>query len=551
MRKLSSSFALVVLLTANFALASTAFATYPGENGKIFFRACSSGCSRTDVYSVNPDGTELKNLTEALTAPEGLPDSAGEPSVSADGTRVVFGVDTQQYAEIWVMNADGTEPRRLTNDNLLDWAPAISPDGSRIAWAQYSPFPSFSDQDIWVMNVDGSGQELLFNGTGTDGYPTYTPDGLTVVMNSEEGDMDIRKVSSTPAVPPLMTATAVAADKEQLEYEPNVSPDGARVAFIQVPKSSPFSPFDIYSVGTEGGPAIPVYATAANEQFPAYSPDGNKMVFDSDEVPMVGNADGSGTPVPLEVGGLTGGSSFDWATKPVTVPTSSTSTSNLKSPNGHIGKHPKKRDKKRRARFTFSSDVPGSRFECKLDKRAFRPCQSPFVRNCGRDATPSACAQSAPTARSIRPRRYSAGASWRPDSPILARIVQNAHRVSVRGGSLRRACPHVRWRDRQRSGPGPQRAAFGLHRDDLPRAVGHDGEDGGNRLAEDAGPYAWLAARGDAQARQRACLVARREPPCVQRISGRQKGHLHDASRRLRPALPPGHKGRLESCLLA
>ena len=376
MRKLSSSFALAALLAASLGLPSTALATYPGENGKIFFQSCGTGCSHYDIYSVNPDGTELKNLTEGLTAPEGLPDNAGRPSVSADGRRVAFEVDSQQDAEIWVMNADGSEPHRLTHDNLLDFAPTISPDGSRVAWSQWSPFPSFADRDIWVMNADGSGQELLFNGGGTDVYPEYTPDGQTIVMASEEGDTDIRKTPSTPAVPPLTAATAVAANKELLESEPNVSPDGARVAFIQVPKSSPFSPFDIYSVGIEGGVTVPVYATTANEQFPTYSPDGTKMVFDSDEVPMVGNADGSGTPVPLEVAGLIGVSSFDWAVKPKAV----AATESKRAPNGRIRKHPWKRSRKRRARFTFTSNQPGSHFECKLDRRRFRPCKSPFVR---------------------------------------------------------------------------------------------------------------------------------------------------------------------------
>jgi len=377
MRKLSSSFALVALFVASLGLSSTALGTYPGENGKIFFQSCGTGgCSHYDVYSVNPDGTELQDLTEALTAPEGLPDSAGQPSVSADGTRVAFAVDSQADAEIWVMNADGSEPHQLTHDNLLDWSPAISPDGSRIAWNQWSPFPTYGDRDIWVMNSDGSGQELLFDGSNTDVFPEYTPNGQMIVMGSEEGDMDVRKTPSTPAVPPLTAATAVAADKELLESEPNVSPDGTRVAFTQVPKSSPLSPFDIYSVSIEGGPTVPVYATPANEQFPTYSPDGTKMVFDSGEVPMVGNADGSGTPQPLEIGGLVNAIYFDWAPKQAAAP----SGGSPGPPNGRIRKHPRKRSSKRRARFTFTSNQPGSHFECKLDRRRFRPCKSPFVR---------------------------------------------------------------------------------------------------------------------------------------------------------------------------
>lgn len=381
MRKLSSSFALVALLAASLGSASTALATYPGENGKIFFASCGvGGCSHYDVYSVNPDGTELRNLTEALTAPEGPPDDAFDPSVSADGKRVAFGVDSQATAEIWVMNADGSEPHRLTNDNLLDQEPTISPDGSRIAWNQWSPFPGYTDRDIWVMNADGSGQQLLFNGFGTETFSQFTPDGQTLVMASETGDMDIRKIPSTPAVPPLTEATAVAADDELLESEPTVSPDGTRVAFTQVPKSTPLSPFDIYSVSIEGGATTPVYATAADERYPTYSPDGTKMVFDSDGVPMIGNADGSGTPVPLEVGGLVSAIFFDWAPKQVAAPPAESPGTSSKAPNGRIGKHPKKRSSKRRVKFTFSSNLAGSHFECKLDKRGFRPCRSPFVR---------------------------------------------------------------------------------------------------------------------------------------------------------------------------
>jgi hypothetical protein len=135
------------------------------------------------------------------------------------------------------------------------------------------------------------------------------------------------------------------------------------------------TPFDIYSVGIEGGPTAPVYATAANEQFPAYSPDGTKMVFDSDGVPMIGNADGSGAPLPLEIGGLVGVGSFDWAPKQV-APVATGS----KAPNGRIGKHPKKRSHRHLARFTFFSDLPGSSFECKLDRKPLRRCASPFRR---------------------------------------------------------------------------------------------------------------------------------------------------------------------------
>jgi len=129
-----------LLCTSAFA-ATSARAAYPGQNGKIYFEACDAGCSQFDVYSVNPDGSALDNLTDVVTDQPGLPDDAGQPSVSGDGSKVVFNVDSQATAEIWRINADGTNPQRLTNDNLLDHQPSISADASKIVWNQWSPNP--------------------------------------------------------------------------------------------------------------------------------------------------------------------------------------------------------------------------------------------------------------------------------------------------------------------------------------------------------------------------------------------------------------------------
>jgi hypothetical protein len=57
--------------------------------------------------------------------------------------------------------------------------------------------------------------------------------------------------------------------------------------------------------------------------------------------------------------------------------------SDTTSPNGKFGKKPKKRTPKRKAKFTFSSSEPGSAFECKLDRKPFRSCSSPFKKAVG------------------------------------------------------------------------------------------------------------------------------------------------------------------------
>lgn len=362
-----------------------ATAVSPGENGRIYFHACGNPCSNFDIYSVAPGGGDLVNLTEALTDPVGSPDSAFEPSVSADGTRIAFGVDTQASSEIWVINADGSGAKQLTDDNLLDQAPAISPDGSRVVWNQWSPFPTYTDRDLWTMGADGSGQQLFFDGSNTERASQFTPDGQTLVMASETGDYDIRKIPTSLAGAPYTTSTGVADDDNQLEQEPTVSPDGSKVAFMQVATSAPIpSPYDIYAVGIDGGTPVPLFDdVSGSERDPTYSPDGTRMAFTLDGVPMVGNADGSGDPQPLDIGVAGAAGGFEWAVKqqpPPGPPPPLSAPNEAVVPNGRIGKHPRKRTTKRRAKFTFSSTEPGSRFECKLDKRRFRSCKSPFER---------------------------------------------------------------------------------------------------------------------------------------------------------------------------
>jgi hypothetical protein len=359
-------------------MTASAMGVSPGENGRIYFQACGTPCSHYDIYSVAPGGGDLVNLTGALTDPEGPPDSAFEPSVSADGSRIVFGVDSQATAEIWIINADGSGARQLTGDNLLDQAPAISPDGSRVVWNQWSPFPGYTDRDLWTMGSDGSGQQLFYDGGNEERSSQFTPDGQTLVMGSETGDYDIRKIPAALMGSPLTTSTGVADDDEELAYEPTVSPDGSRVAYMRVPTSAPLSPFDIYDVSIEGGTPVPLFDTAASERDPSYSPDGARIAFSVDGVAMTGNADGSGEPQPLDVGSASSPGAFEWAVKPKLA--APVSAADERAPNGRIGKHPRKRTKRRRAKFTFFSTLPGSRFECKLDRRRFRPCRSPFER---------------------------------------------------------------------------------------------------------------------------------------------------------------------------
>jgi Tol biopolymer transport system component len=165
------------------------------KDGWIVFTSTRDG--DLDLYKMRLDGSALTRLTSA-------PGYDGGAFFSADGRRIVWrasrpapGPELDDYRallarklvrpsrlEIWVMNADGTEPRQVTTLGAASFAPFFHPDGRRIVFATNVRDPRGPNFDLWLVNDDGTGLEQVTTYAGFDGFPMFSPDGRALVFAS-------------------------------------------------------------------------------------------------------------------------------------------------------------------------------------------------------------------------------------------------------------------------------------------------------------------------------------------------------------------------------
>ncbi len=248
----------------------------PTEAGRIAFYSNRDG--DFEIYVMNADGTGAKNLTDNSAW-----DAA--PSWSPDGRRIVFQSDRDGDVEIYVMNADGTGAKKLTDNSARDAAPSWSPDGRRIVFQ--------SDRDggweIYVMNADGTGAKKLTDNSAEDWSPGWSPDGRHIAFDSNrDGDVEIYVMNADGSGAKKLT------DNSARDGGPSWSPDGQRIAF----DSNRDGDVEIYVMNADGTGAKKLTDNSAEDWSPGWSPDGRHIVFDSnrdgDVEIYVMNADGTG-----------------------------------------------------------------------------------------------------------------------------------------------------------------------------------------------------------------------------------------------------------------
>lgn len=232
--------------------------------GKIVFHSDRDG--NFEVYVMNADGSNQTRLTNN-------PAFDVVPAISPDGTKILFESDREGNQDIFVMNADGSAPTSLTRHAAWDERPRWSPDGTRIL------FVSDRDglPDIFVMNADGSGLvNLTASPTSIDRPAAWSPDGSRITFSSSRtGAFQIFVMNADGSSPVQLTDTPSA------DFAPAWSPDGTRIAFTSNP-TGPSEEGDIHVINTDGSGRVNLTNDpATRNRGPSWSPDGALIAFTS------------------------------------------------------------------------------------------------------------------------------------------------------------------------------------------------------------------------------------------------------------------------------
>jgi TolB protein len=273
-----------------------AHATFPGENGRI---AYSRGQS---IWTVNPDGSGRTQITQ------GARDLG--PRWSPDGKQITFTssranpnpLTCDRCFDIHVMDADGSNVRRITNDGISSGS-SWSPDGTKLAFGRGG--------HIWTINVDGTGAQRITPDWNPDcfreyGSPIWSPDGTQIATNGYSLCFDHEYPIS--AILDLSGRSMYTWFTTGAEYLWDWSPDSHRVVFGTMGVET--GGYGMYTIGKNGA-GFNELTDATHDDGnggAGWSPDGERIVFaratsyEFDNLLHILDADDGGNVTPLSTG---------------------------------------------------------------------------------------------------------------------------------------------------------------------------------------------------------------------------------------------------------
>jgi TolB protein len=236
------------------------------------------------VYIFNIDGTNIKRINDK-----------GEDACSyffPDGKHIVFTStkdhldlpkgnwsDANNYpqgAELYIADVDGSNVRRLTNNNYYDAEVSVSPDGQWILFTRQID----GQLDLWKIHPDGTGETQITKTKDVQEGGSFFLDNHTIIYRA----WNIKDQGGRGTPMQIFTINDDGTNVKQITHDPGtnwapfVAPDGDHVAFV---KLLPPHNFEIFLISIKTGEQTRLTFNDAFDGFPVISPDGKLLTFDS------------------------------------------------------------------------------------------------------------------------------------------------------------------------------------------------------------------------------------------------------------------------------
>jgi len=227
-------------------------------------------------------------------------------------SKIVFCSERDETKEIYIMDYDGHNQKRLTGNDQIDISPALSPDGRLIAYTSYLK----NNPDLYLMNRNGGNIKVLSSGEGLNATPSWSPDGQSILFtSSRDKNAEIylisadgkelkrltrnRAIDTTPCWSPTGKEIAFTSDRSGTPQIYTMDRDGANITRLTYHGSYNVSPawspdgqeivyvsrvginFDIFSMTVSTGDLRRITIDSGSNEHPTWSPDGRQLVFSS------------------------------------------------------------------------------------------------------------------------------------------------------------------------------------------------------------------------------------------------------------------------------
>ena len=174
-------------------------ATISPKGDKILFTSMRNG--DLDLYTMDLDGKNVKQITNTLGYDGGAWFSPDGKKIIWRASRPTTPEEIKEYKdliaenlvapthmEVWIANADGSDPKQVTDLEQANWAPNFTPDGQHFIFCSNHEYKRGFPFNMYLANADGSNIQKISRDKGFDAFPMFSPDGKKIVFSSNRNN---------------------------------------------------------------------------------------------------------------------------------------------------------------------------------------------------------------------------------------------------------------------------------------------------------------------------------------------------------------------------